>query len=158
MSHLAPAARQIVRAVLWIDHDEARVLHFNGIHHKATIHAERRPARKVEQHHFQYGARSMSVAAASGSDQTYLGHVAAALADAEEILVVGPGRAKSDFIAFLRTHHPERAARVAAVETGGSPNDGQLVAHARAYFRHAQADRRDPSLPALRPAGSSSPA
>lgn len=155
MPNLAPVTGEIIRAVIWVDYDEARVLHFSGVHRKATIHPEQRPARKVEQHHFQYGARALNVVAAPASDQKYLGHVAAAVADAQEMLVVGPGRAKSDFMAFLRAHHPERAARVVAVETAGSPNDGQLVAHARAHFHHAQADPGAPPLPAPGPAGGS---
>ena len=59
-----------------------------------------------------------------------------------EILVVGPGQAKLEFIKYVHDAAPDRADHIVGVETLDHPTDNQIVAHARTYF--LKADRMLP--------------
>ena len=61
--------------------------------------------------------------------------VARHLAEAGEILVTGPGTAKTELIHHLEEKHPAVARRVVKVETLDHPTDGQLLALARKQFK-----------------------
>ena len=74
------------------------------------------------------------VADARPDDPGYYHEVVEALADAQEILVVGPAQAKLQLIKHMQAHDPATAARVVGVETVDHPSDGQVVAYARKYF------------------------
>ncbi|MBI3706149.1 MAG: translational machinery protein, partial [Proteobacteria bacterium] len=118
-------------AAVWIDHHEARVFHFNTSQlDQATIHPDH-PARHL---HHKAGAIG---AGNSAEDHKYLASVAAALTDAGAILIVGPSSAKTELIKHLHRHDPKTAERVVGIETSDHPSDGQIVAHARVYFRAA---------------------
>ena len=127
-------------AVGWLDHREARVFHLNETDvEKLTIHPER-PHRHLHHKAGAIGARQGHAA----EDESYYHEVAAALADAGEVLVVGPGQAKLALLRHLHRRAPDVERKVVGVETVDHPTDGQLVAHARHYF-HA-ADRMRPQL------------
>jgi stalled ribosome rescue protein Dom34 len=119
-------------AVVWLDHREAKVFEFTADDvAKLVINAEH-PAKHI--HH-----KSGSVGPGHAKeDENYYHGVADALAKAGEILIVGPGQAKTALFKHLHAHDREVAAKVAAVETVDHPSDGQIVAYARKYF-----DRRD---------------
>ncbi len=64
--------------------------------------------------------------------------VAGKLATATEILLVGPGVAKDQFMHHLKNHHHAGiAAKVLAVESMDHPTDGQVIDHAKRFFKHA---------------------
>ena len=67
-------------------------------------------------------------------DQKYYHEVAHAVADAKEILVVGPSNAKLALIKHLHKHDPAVADKVVGFESVDHPSDGQLLAYARHYF------------------------
>lgn len=68
-------------------------------------------------------------------DAAYYGRVAEALKGAEEILIVGPGNAKAEFVKYLDAHAQDLRKKVVAVETVDHPSDGQVLAYARKHFR-----------------------
>jgi stalled ribosome rescue protein Dom34 len=70
----------------------------------------------------------------SKEDEHYYHGIAEALASPSEILIVGPGQAKTALFKHLHAHDPKVAAKVAGIETADHPSDGQVVAHARKYF------------------------
>lgn len=70
-------------------------------------------------------------------NEKYYHTVAEELANATEILVVGPGPARTHFKAHLDHHHPALAKKVLAVEAMDHPTDNQILAHARKFFKHA---------------------
>ncbi len=115
-------------AVVWIDHVEAHVLHFTreDVENK-LVHGK--PHRQL---HTKKNAQASGHAA---EDQGYFHKVAEALAGAQEILVVGPANAKTEFVKHLNAHDPELGRKVVAVETVDHPSDGQLLAYARKHFR-----------------------
>lgn len=127
-------------AVVWLDHHEARVFHLNAEQaEEVKVHPDN-PARHLHHKAGAIGARQGHAA----EDKAYYQGVADALADAMEILVVGPGQAKLVLLRHLHRHAPAVEAHVVGVETVDHPTDPQLVAHARAYFRAV--DRMRPQL------------
>ena len=117
--------------VVWIDHREAHVQSFtrdesDSVHIKA--HGE---PRKVHRHSGSVGSGK------APEDHEFYSSVAKSFADAHEVLVVGPAEAKHELVKFLKHHHPQLASKVIGVEAVDHPTDGQLLEHARRFFRAA---------------------
>jgi hypothetical protein len=58
-----------------------------------------------------------------------------ALADANEILIVGPSTAKLHFLNHVHQHDHALLPKIVGLETVDHPSDGQLVAYAKEYFK-----------------------
>jgi stalled ribosome rescue protein Dom34 len=123
-------------AIVWIDHHEAKVFHFNA---DKVDRAVVRPHDRMVHLHTKTHTIGNGHAPV---DKDFLGRVAEALAGAGTILIVGPAGAKTELANHLAAHAPELSARVAGVEAVDHPSDGELVALARRFF-HAS-DRMHP--------------
>ncbi len=125
-------------AVAWIDHHEARIIHFNrDVADDILV----RPAHPPRHLHGKAG----SAAGTHVTDEPqFYADVAAALGNAQAILVAGPSSAKTEFIKYLHRHNPQMLDRVWGIETLAQVTDHQLAAEARRYF--AKADRMHPQL------------
>jgi hypothetical protein len=123
-------------AIVWINHHEARIIHFNA----DTAEEERiRPADPPQHLHVKAGSPSgMHVT----NEPQFYRDVADALADAREILVTGPSTAKAEFLKYVHKHAPQMMERIAGIETLAQVTDYQLLAEARRFFD--QADRMRP--------------
>ena len=116
--------------ILWIDQHEAKIFHVQDdtFEMKTVLsphhHVRRHPVVTAERNH-------------PADAQHYFRDVAGALADAVEVLVVGPSTAKLHFLKYLHKHDRSLDERIVGIETVDHPTDGQLVAHGRAYFRAA---------------------
>jgi len=116
-------------AVIWIDHREARVFHFSPTEvEKLVLHPDH-PSK-----HIHHKANSIGSGHAS-ADHEFLHAVAESVADAGAILIMGPANTKTQLVAHIEQHDPKLKARIKGVETVDHPSDGQMVAHARKYFR-----------------------
>jgi stalled ribosome rescue protein Dom34 len=117
-----------VHAVVWIDHDEAHVIHFNAEQsEELTVHSKHR---RSHLHH-----KSGQIGAGrTPADQSYLHEVAEALAGAGKILIVGPANAKAELEKHLRHHDKALAAAVVGIEAADHPSDGEILKLARKYF------------------------
>jgi hypothetical protein len=125
-------------AVVWIDHHEALIIHFNA----DTADEQRiRPADPPKHLHIKSGAPSGTHIR---DDPQFYRDVAAAIADAHEVLVTGPSTAKAELVKHFHKHAPQLIERVAGIETLDRMTDNQLLAAARRFF--AQADRMRPQL------------
>ena len=123
-------------AVVWIDHREARVFHFNPTDvEKLVLHPDN-PTKQV--HHKANSIGSGHAAA----DQDFLHAVAESIADAGAVLITGPANAKNDLVKHIDHHDPKLMKIIAGVETVDHPSDPQLVAHAKHYL--AATDRMQP--------------
>jgi hypothetical protein len=122
-------------AVVWIDHHEARVFHFDRADVERVVVHPDNPTR-----HIHHKANSIGSGRAA-EDNDFLHDVALAVADAEKILIVGPASAKTELIKHIHHHDPLLVPHIAGVETVDHPHDKALVAYARAYF---QADHQTP--------------
>lgn len=105
-------------AVVWIDHTQAKIFHFNAdVTEKLTLQAHH--PRNAEKHH---------------TDETFFHSVAQAFSDAGEVLITGPAQTKTALLKHIARHDAPLLARVVGVETADHPSDAQLISHARQYF------------------------
>ena len=125
-------------AVVWIDHQQAHVLHFtpDGAESQ-VVHAH--PGHR--QTHHRKGATGGGKAP---EDREYFDRIAGSLAGAAEILVVGPAQAGHEFAKYLDKHAHDLAGKVMAVEAADHPSDGELLKLARHYFAGADRMRTQP--------------
>lgn len=112
-------------AAVWIDHHEARIFEVgpDGLHSEVVkAHPHPKHGRRIRQNDHAEG------------DVHFFGEVAKAMDHADDILVVGPGTAKLQFMRWLREHTPKIEAKVVSVESADHPSDGQMFAYAKKYF------------------------
>jgi hypothetical protein len=116
-------------AVVWIDHHEAKIFHFDAASFdSARIHSSQ-PHR-----HLHHKANTVGSGHAP-LDRAFLEQVSKALEVSGAILITGPAGAKHELAAHIGKVHPQLAARISAVETLDHPTDGEIVALARRFFR-----------------------
>ncbi len=115
-------------AIVWIDHREAHVIQFNAEASETEVIKTR--SKHPHLHHHQGTLGSGRTA----TDPAYLHAVAEGVAGAKEVVVVGPGSAKLEFIKHVHHHDPQVAETIVGVETVDHPTDPQLLAYARRYF------------------------
>ena len=110
-------------AAVWIDHHQARVLHFNidafdaQVIHPAHHHEEKRDGQRPKE------------------DQAYLESVTKAVAEAGAILILGPANERTELVKHIEKTHPQLSAKVEAVEPSDHKTDGEIVAHARRVLK-----------------------
>lgn len=115
-------------AVVWLDHTEAHVMHIGREDvEKFTAHAS-------DKHPHLHHKRGATGSGHRAEDATYFDAIVKLLGGAQEILLVGPGSAKLEFVKHLHKHHADMVGRVLGVESADHPTDAQVVAHARKYF------------------------
>ena len=117
--------------VIWIDHKEAHVLYFDASKN-ALIKSESTHA------HLHHKANAVG-SGNSPEDSKFFHGVIAAVADVNEILIVGPGSAKSELLKHAVQHDPAIAKKIIGVETVDHPSDGQVLAFAKKYFHRVDA-------------------
>ncbi|MFT3733176.1 MAG: translational machinery protein [Hyphomicrobium sp.] len=116
-------------AVVWIDHHEARVFHFNASDSdKITVHPKD-PVR-----HIHHKANSIGSGHAP-EDQEFLKNVTDAVADAGAILITGPAGEKTVLMEHIGRHAPALKSKIKAVEPLDHPTDGEILALARKFFK-----------------------
>jgi len=120
--------RKLSHAIVWIDHREAHVIQFNADDHENVTISTQSKHGHLHQKAGVVGSGHQVV------DQHYLHEVVEAVADANEILIVGPGSAKLELIKHIYKHDANIASRVVGVETVDHPTDGQLLAYAKKSF------------------------
>ena len=115
-------------AVIWIDHHEAHVIHFNAI--DSTVEKIKSSSKQSHLHHHR-GTLGSGKAA---TPQSFLHEVVESFSDAKEVLVVGPGSAKLELIKHVHQHDPKVSGKIMGVETVDHPTDPQLLAFAKKCF------------------------
>jgi hypothetical protein len=123
-------------AVVWIDHRQARIFHFNESDADKLVVNPDNPVRNL--HH---KANSIGSGHAP-EDQAFLEEVAKSLADAGAILVLGPSSEKNELVKHIKRFHPEMTVKIEGVESADHPTDHELVAYARQYLKSADLMRR----------------
>jgi len=106
-------------AVVWLDHTQAHVLHFDA---DATDAVHLKLRGKHARHPQQADIKA------------FFTDVGNALDDSSEVLVTGAAGAPAEFAAWARGHRPALENKIVGVETLEQPTDNQLVAHARKVF------------------------
>ena len=118
-------------AVVWLDHTQAKLFHIGltGAD-ELTLHPH------LQTRHLHHKANALGSGHAA-PDTHFLEEIAGALADAGEILIIGPASAKTELAKHLREKHPAVAKRIVAVEVADHPTDHQIVAYAKQHFKMA---------------------
>jgi stalled ribosome rescue protein Dom34 len=116
-------------AVVWIDHKQARVFHFNVEEADRTV-VKDHIVRDIHSHEPRTGQRI-------GENKPFFEDVAKTIADAGGILIVGPAQEKDLFAKFLAEKHRSIRAHVEGVEKADHPTDGELLDFARRYVKAA---------------------
>lgn len=113
--------------VVWVDSEKAHVfaLTTSGV---VKSHLEKRGAdhhtHNKKDHH------------GDSNLEHFFRDLAVLIKEAEGVLILGPGRAKTDFKTHLETHHAAGlAAKVVGVEASDHPTDNQILATARTFFK-----------------------
>jgi len=117
----------IHHAVVWLDQHDAKIFHFDATTFDAKTVLS-------PQHHVRKHSNTTVEHEHPNDAQRFYHEVARALTDAEEILVVGPAKAKLEFIKHVHKHDHVLDPKIVGVETVDHPTDGQLLAYARRYF------------------------
>ncbi len=116
-------------AVIWIDHREARVFHFNPAEvDKLVVHPH------DPTHHIHHKANTNGSGHAA-EDEDFYHRVVESVVDAGAILITGPANAKTELVKHIHHHDAALIDRIKGIESVDHPTDGELVAHARKYFK-----------------------
>jgi stalled ribosome rescue protein Dom34 len=126
-------------AIVWIDHKQARVFHFNVEDADKTV-VKDHVVRDLHSREKHTGQRTED-------NKPFFEDVAKAIADASAILIVGPAQEKDFFARFLAEKHPSIRAHVEGVERADHPSDGELLDFARRYVKAADHMRPQINLP-----------
>lgn len=116
-------------AIVWIDHNEARVFHFGAEDAERAVIRTHKHERNL---HHKANSRGSGHALL---DKEFLGRVMKSLETAGAILIVGPANAKTELAEYIGEHEPQLSGKISAVEPLDHPSDGALVALARKFFR-----------------------
>lgn len=111
--------------VVWIDHHEARLFQVGP----EGMHSERVEARPQPEDN-RRGRESDH----SELDGYFFRDVAGALENADDVLVVGPGTAKLQFLRWMYQNAPDVEGKVISIESAEHPSDAQLISHVKKYF------------------------
>ena len=126
-------------AIVWIDHREARVFHFNASEADRLVLRPDHPTK-----HIHHKANSIGSGHAAPNHE-FMHAVAESIADAGAVLITGPANAKTELVKHIHHHDPKLMKVIVGIETVDHPSDAQLVAHARHYFQIE--DRMQPQKP-----------
>ena len=118
-------------AVVWMDQSEAHVVMFDREHAEAQ-------RIKSRSHHKHQGKTQDNAA--------FFADVAQALAGTHEVLLTGPGLARTQFLDWAQDHAKAAAKAVVDSVAADHPTDAQLVAMARQYFKKFDNMAADPSV------------
>ena len=119
-------------AVVWLDHHRAVVIDFS----RDAEHVHIVPSNTEQR---QIHRRSGGTGQKAAEDRHFFDDIVAAIGDAREILIVGPGSARTEFRKDLDKHHTAVAARVVGVESADHPSVDDLLTYARKYFKRVDA-------------------
>jgi stalled ribosome rescue protein Dom34 len=114
---------------VWIDHKEARICRV------FPEKADEEVIVAAHHIHHKHPRGPEGVKAHPEDDKRFFHEVAQSLEGSNEILLVGPSTAKLEFLRYVQAHHHALAPKIIGVETSDHPTDGQLLAHAKAYFK-----------------------
>jgi stalled ribosome rescue protein Dom34 len=120
-----------VHAVVWLDSREAHVFQFNAVDVEQQRIKAHLPFRKIHHKAGEIGAGKAHL------DRDYFDRIADALRGCGEWLLSGPGTAKQELLNHVEGHMPHLRAKLIGVEASDHPTDGELLAHARRFFKAA---------------------
>jgi stalled ribosome rescue protein Dom34 len=122
---------ELFHAVIWIDHHEARIFHFNSADVELQTLQPKNPDMHIHHKTNTIGSGHEKL------EESFLHETATAVSNAVEILIVGPGNAKTELMSHITHHDAKLKRKILGIETVDHPTDGQIVAYARKFFKSA---------------------
>ena len=120
-----PGARH---AVVWLDHAEATIISYTHGKSREQVVRSQLPTRRAHSDRGQSGSGHVR------DDVEFFEEIARQIGDVPEVLIVGPGLAKTAFERYVRKHHPSLAGHIVGVETVDHPTAGQILKYSKQYF------------------------
>jgi stalled ribosome rescue protein Dom34 len=115
-------------AIVWLDHREARIAYFSlGKSGSLEVHS-RSPHLNIHRKAGSFDSGHVP------DDHQFFDEIADSLVGTNELLIAGPGNAKTAFETYINKKHVALAKRVVGIETLDHPTDAELLAHARKAF------------------------
>ena len=121
-----PGARH---AIVWLDHVEAVVISYTERESREETVRSELPPRRAHSDPGQSGSGHVR------DDVEFFKEVVRLIGDVPEVLVVGPGLAKTSFERYVRKHHVLLASHIVGVETVDHPTGGQILKFGKQYFQ-----------------------
>jgi stalled ribosome rescue protein Dom34 len=125
-AHGKSGARHVV---VWLDHVKATIINFTD---EAS---QEQTVRSQLSHSRAHSDRDQSGSGHVRDDFEFFDEIALLVGNVPEVLVVGPGLAKTAFQRYAVTHHPALAAHIVGVETVDHPSSGQILKFSKQYFQ-----------------------
>ncbi len=111
--------------VVWMDSSQAKI-------YKVSEH----PTKKVTLHHQEIKHHTAGDATNHKDPEKYFHTLAHDLHDAGEVVLMGPGLAKTHFVTHLeKHHHGDLNKKIVGVETVDHPTENQILALSRKFFK-----------------------
>jgi stalled ribosome rescue protein Dom34 len=120
-------------AIVWLDHHEAKVIDFAVDEHRVVTVQGENAARQLHRKASVIGTGK------AAPDKRFFDDVVAAIGDAREVLITGPGTAKTELQRHVSARHAQLAKRIVGVETMDHPSESELLAYGRKYFKRVDA-------------------
>jgi hypothetical protein len=124
--------RQVImsfaHAIIWLDHRDARVVGFS-IDASRTVEFHSQVEGKIHHRANTIGSGHLA------DDHHFFDEIAEAVRGVHEVVVCGPGNAKTAFMTYVGERHPDTARQIIGVETQSHPSDAELLAWAKKYFK-----------------------
>ncbi|MBK6694821.1 MAG: translational machinery protein [Myxococcales bacterium] len=116
-------------AAVWLDHKEARIfhIHMDGVDEAVVVAA-------LPNLHHKHPRGADGDKEHPDDVKRFFRDVGRGLDGAEEILVVGPGSAKLEFLRYVHRHDHALEPKIIGMETSDHPTDKQLAAYAKTSF------------------------
>ena len=111
---------------IWIDQSHAKIFNLSPEHLTTE--------KKLKHHEIRHHTHAIDQIEAQFHEHEFQKIILKLVADAEQILLLGPGVAKTHFQHFLDTRHPAIAKKVVACENMDHPTDPQIAAFAKKYL------------------------
>jgi stalled ribosome rescue protein Dom34 len=124
-------------AIVWLDHHEAHVIGIGFDQVDTMIIQSERGTRQIHRKAKVIGSGKATV------DHEFFDDVVHAVDGVREVLVVGPGTAKTEFVTDVGHRHTDLSKRIVGVETLDHPSDVELLDHGRKVFKRIDALKGD---------------
>jgi stalled ribosome rescue protein Dom34 len=120
-----------IHALIWLDFTEAHVFRFNADDIERQRIKAHAPFRKIHQKAGIVGSGHTHDANA------YFKSIVEALSGTTGWLVTGPAATKNELTSYVEEHAPQLKKQLIGVEAMDHPTDGELLDHARRFFKAA---------------------
>ncbi len=121
-------------AVVWLDHERARIHHFNADESEAAAIHAKGPNSLIPRDDPAHDP-GPKTGKKTAEDRRYYEAIVKVLEPAQAWMILGPGLAKKELQRHVEEHDKRFAGRIAAVEAADHPSDGEILDRARRFFR-----------------------